>query len=119
MATDQWGFPEGGYPSASKPQRAGSAWGTIMLAPGETSERVSGQFAKGRAYQAFRTGLTFGDVREILAQEQRRAREKGLYMFVSRSTVLGRWREIKEAEFFGYDPPEHEPLAQWEFPTDV
>ncbi len=46
-------------------------------------------------YDTFRTGLTFNDIRQILKFEQRRKYEKGEYMFITRHTVLGRWREIK------------------------
>lgn len=62
----------------------------------------------GRAgYDQFRSGLTFGDVRRLLAIEQRKTRrDTGDYMFVSRSTVLGRWKEIKEAMWHGDEPPD-------------
>jgi hypothetical protein len=73
------------------------------------------QEREAREYKRYRTGLTFADVRQLLKQEQERARAKGLYMWVSRSTVLGRWREIKLADFFGRQRPEHEPIGQWEF----
>jgi len=50
-------------------------------------------------YEDFRTGLTFKDVRNILKREVKRKYEIGEYMFVTRHTVLGRWREIKLAMF--------------------
>lgn len=56
-------------------------------------------------YDDFRTGLTFADVRRLLAIEQRKARDRGEYFFVSRSTVLGRWKELKESLWRGEDPP--------------
>lgn len=46
-------------------------------------------------YGDFRTGLTWQAVRDELAREQRQARAAGGYMFVSRGTVLGRWRQHK------------------------
>lgn len=46
-------------------------------------------------YKDFRTGLTFRDVREMLYIEQRMKYERGEYMFVTRATVLGRWRQLK------------------------
>lgn len=51
-------------------------------------------------YWNFRTGLTFRAVRLMLAVEARQtfARE-GRRMYVTRRTVLGRWREIKLAMF--------------------
>lgn len=54
------------------------------------------------AYQASRTGLTFGDVRRLLAIEQAQIRARGEYMYVTRATVLGRWRELKLG-MFGQD----------------
>ena len=42
-------------------------------------------------YEDFRTGLSFAEVRAMLVGEQKAARDKGLYMFVSRATVMGRW----------------------------
>lgn len=60
-----------------------------------------------KAYKEFATGLTFGDVRRLLAVEQRHTRDfTGDYMYVSRSTVLGRWHEIKQAMWRGEPPPE-------------
>jgi hypothetical protein len=46
-------------------------------------------------YDEFRTGMSFAQVRELLAHEQRRAKDRGDYMFVSRATVLGRWSQLK------------------------
>lgn len=53
-------------------------------------------------YEDFRTGLSFDQVRQILAAEARRKYEAGQYMFVSRSTVLGRWNELKRAMYQEY-----------------
>ena len=53
-------------------------------------------------YEDFRTGLTFDAVREILTHEQNVQREAGQYMFVSRSTVLGRWCEMKRSMYSRY-----------------
>lgn len=47
-------------------------------------------------YGDFRTGLSFRDVRELLAREAwTHYQRTGTYMFVGRSTVLGRWRQLK------------------------
>lgn len=59
-------------------------------------------------YERCRTGLTFGDVRRLLAIEQAQARAEGQYMFVSRSTVLGRWHELKQNLCRHGDPTEAE-----------
>lgn len=60
-------------------------------------------------YEDFRTGLTFGDVRRLLAIEQRQTRDHTPdYMYVSRSTVLGRWREMKMQMYEGAAAPERE-----------
>ena len=48
-----------------------------------------------KEYNKFRTNLTFKDVRFILYIESKRKYEQGIYMFITRHTVLGRWREIK------------------------
>lgn len=54
-------------------------------------------------YHRYRTGMTFGEVRMQLAEEARQALEQeGRRMFVSRSTVLGRWRQLKLASYRGY-----------------
>ena len=50
-------------------------------------------------YNKFRTYLTFKDVRFILSLEAKRKYENGEYMFITRHTVLGRWREIKMKMF--------------------
>lgn len=47
------------------------------------------------SYKDFRTGFTFKDIRMMLKYEAKRKYECGEYMFVTRHTVLGRWREIK------------------------
>lgn len=52
-----------------------------------------------KAYHKFRTGSTFADVREILQHEADARYHRGDYMFISRPTVLGRWREIKLGMF--------------------
>ena len=51
-------------------------------------------------YEQFRTGLTFRDVHAGLVVEARNvfARE-GRRMFITRHTVLGRWRQIKLASW--------------------
>lgn len=54
------------------------------------------------AYEDFRSGWDWEAVREVLAQEQDEARAAGLYMFVSRSTVLGRLGEYKRAAYEEY-----------------
>lgn len=46
-------------------------------------------------YNNFRTGLTFTDIRRDLKREAKKKYERGQYMFITRATVLGRWREIK------------------------
>jgi hypothetical protein len=46
-------------------------------------------------YSEFRTGYTFKEIRHILKREAKRKYEKGEYMFITRHTVLGRWRELK------------------------
>jgi hypothetical protein len=76
---------------------------TIITEPGQGPDDPGAW----EGYDDFRTGLTFGDVRRILAVEQRRTRDFSPdYMYVSRSTVLGRWREIKQAMFHGEAQPE-------------
>ncbi len=62
------------------------------------------------SYDEFRTGMTFQDVRDILTVESWRVhRTTGNYMFVTRHTVLGKWREIKLAMYDEYiqslEPP--------------
>ena len=46
-------------------------------------------------YAAFRSGLTFTEVRQELQGQQSSAKRSGGYMFVTRATVLGRWRQHK------------------------
>ena len=53
-------------------------------------------------YDDFRTGLTFYGVRQLLKYEQRRAYQSGQYMFVTRKTVLGRWRQLKKEMYRDY-----------------
>jgi len=47
------------------------------------------------AYEDFRTGFTFTDIRQMLKMEANRKYQDGVYMFITRKTVLGRWHEIK------------------------
>lgn len=54
-------------------------------------------------YDEFTTGLTFQEVRDELDLESRRYHQRtGQYMFVSRSTVLGRMKEKKEQLYARY-----------------
>lgn len=47
-------------------------------------------------YEEFRTGYTFKEIRRILLIDARRKYEiTNQYVFISRHTVLGRWRQIK------------------------
>lgn len=46
-------------------------------------------------YKHYKTDLTFKTVRQSLSIEQRNKYEKGIYMFVTRHTVLGRMKELK------------------------
>ena len=50
-------------------------------------------------YKKFKTDLTFKKVRRDLAIEQRRKYEQGVYMFVTRATVLGRMHELKQKQY--------------------
>jgi len=52
-------------------------------------------------YNKFRTNLTFKEVRFILSCEAKKKYENNDYMFITRHTVLGRWREIKMKMFTG------------------
>ena len=55
------------------------------------------------SYNEFRTGLTFRAVYDILKSEARIAfNREGRRMFVTRHTVLGRWREIKNSHYKQY-----------------
>lgn len=53
-------------------------------------------------YDEYKTGLTFAGVRELLKHEQDAAYERGQYMFVSRSTVLGRMHQLKREQYQRY-----------------
>ncbi len=53
-------------------------------------------------YDKFRSGMTFDIVRELLGYEQDAAYESGQYMFVSRSTVLGRMHQLKREQYARY-----------------
>jgi hypothetical protein len=54
-------------------------------------------------YHEFRLGLSFRDVREMLWIERREAREQGgARRWVTRSTVLGRMRELKLSMYRQY-----------------
>lgn len=50
-------------------------------------------------YEKFNSGLSFREVRRELSVEQKRARERGECMFVTRHTVLGRMHEYKQLMF--------------------
>lgn len=81
-------------------------WGNVVTEPGELDPQLEIDAAEQRDYEAFRTGLTFGDVRRMLAVEQRQIRDHTSgYMFVSRGTVLGRWRELKLDMWRTGEPP--------------
>ena len=52
------------------------------------------------SYDEYRTGLTFADVALMLSVEAKQKFERtGERMFISRSTVLGRWNEIKRTSY--------------------
>lgn len=53
-------------------------------------------------YEQFRSSWDFASVRELLSHEQDQEYQAGRYMWVSRSTVLGRWHELKLAEYARY-----------------
>lgn len=60
----------------------------------------AGDPSEWEGYDEFDSGLTFPGVREMLAEEQKNVRDTtGHYMFVSRSTVLGRMRQLKMEAF--------------------
>ncbi len=59
-------------------------------------------------YDRFRTGLTFTDVRGMLAEEQVDPELRGERKFVTRATVLGRWHEIKLTMYEYYQRSENE-----------
>lgn len=53
-------------------------------------------------YSDFRTGLSFTYVRRLLKIEADSKYKKGIYMFITRHTVLGRWHEIKQRMYSDY-----------------
>jgi hypothetical protein len=54
-------------------------------------------------YDEFRTGLTFTDVRQMLAVEATTKFDStGERMFVTRRTVLGRWYQLKRESWEAY-----------------
>lgn len=55
-------------------------------------------------YSSFRTGLTYRTVYEMLAAERRRQyHQTGQYNgWPGRRSVLGRWRELKQAMYWHY-----------------
>lgn len=53
-------------------------------------------------YTDFRTGFTFNDIFWILKSEARRIEENGNRMFITRHTVLGRWRQYKLQMYHNY-----------------
>lgn len=53
-------------------------------------------------YRKFRTGLTWQDIRDELRRESEQAYRKGQYMWIGRSTVLGRWWQHKQAGWEQY-----------------
>ena len=57
-------------------------------------------------YNEFRTGFTFGEVREMLQHEANKRYARGEYMFITRATVLGRWHEIKQKMYYGLHVPQ-------------
>ena len=63
------------------------------------------------AYDKFQSGLTFASVRELLGFEADSAYDRGEYMFVTRATVLGRWRELKLDQYNRYLDRYEEPGA--------
>ena len=47
-------------------------------------------------YNQFKTGYTFKEIRRMLKIEsERKFREKNEIMYVTRHTVLGRWKQLK------------------------
>lgn len=61
-----------------------------------------------KPYDRFRTGLTFGEIRQALKDEsitRQRQIDAGLHvrpLFVTRRTVLGRWHELKQSMYSQY-----------------
>jgi hypothetical protein len=53
-----------------------------------------------KLYKNFRTGLTFAQVEDILYRDFKIVAERfNTYKFITRHTILGRWREIKLTMF--------------------
>lgn len=64
---------------------------------------MPGDYEAPQTYDDFRTGLTFQAVRELLDVEARAKFEAtGERMFITRSTVLGRWHQIKRESWRHY-----------------
>lgn len=53
-------------------------------------------------YDEFRTGLSFRQVYTELKAEQNTLYNQGIYMFITRHTVLGRWRQHKLSMYEHY-----------------
>lgn len=53
-------------------------------------------------YDRFRAGTSFQEIRDELTLEQRQRKEQGLYMFVTRRTVLGRMTQRKQEAYAPY-----------------
>jgi transcription initiation factor TFIID subunit TAF12 len=51
-------------------------------------------------YKEFKTGFTFNDIRQMLKLEANRKYQRGIYMFITRHTVLGRWHQIKREMYY-------------------
>ncbi len=65
-------------------------------------------------YDAFRSGLTFAEVRHGLRAEANQVFEQeGRRMFVTRRTVLGRMMQYKRAAYADYRAW-HRPAVSWE-----
>ncbi len=58
-------------------------------------------------YAEFRSGLTFSEVRYTLMVEQHAARARGEDMYVTRHTVMGRWKQLKLAMWAAHKKEEH------------
>lgn len=54
------------------------------------------------SYENFRTGFTFKDVRQMLQNEANMKYENGIYTYITRATVLGRWHEMKQTMYNDY-----------------
>jgi hypothetical protein len=48
------------------------------------------------AYDQFRTGYTFKDIRDMLQCEAKVKDAQGEHIYITRRTVLGRWHQIKQ-----------------------